>query len=128
MRSRSVTAQPQRARKVSCIRSITTDGVTPGLGRKLRTESSFLSEDLRDTRDADTAAPVVRASRRNEGNANQAASLLLLSTRLASLRTAIPSISRDIPVISRLTPNNVPIAHTELDGQCIQISPPSSSV
>jgi len=39
------------------------------------------------------------------------------SAPLASLRATVPSMSREIPVIIRLTPTSVPMAHTELDGQ-----------
>jgi hypothetical protein len=50
------------------------------------------------------------------------------AARLASSRAAIPSMSREIPVISRFTPTSVPIAHTELDGQCNRIKPPRNNV
>ena len=39
------------------------------------------------------------------------------SVCFASLRAAVPSMSREIPVIIKFTPTNVPMAHTELDGQ-----------
>ena len=42
---------------------------------------------------------------------------LAASAPLASLRAAVPSMSREIPVIIRFTPTSVPMAHTELDGQ-----------
>jgi hypothetical protein len=46
------------------------------------------------------------------------------ATRFTSFRAARPNISREIPVISRFTPTRVPIAHTELDIQWNQVSPP----
>jgi len=36
----------------------------------------------------------------------------------ATLRTANDNITRVTPLIIMLTPTNVPIAHTELDGHC----------
>jgi hypothetical protein len=39
------------------------------------------------------------------------------SVCFASLRAAVPSMSREIPVIIKFTPTSVPMAHTELDGQ-----------
>src|SRR5436190_21489995 len=39
----------------------------------------------------------------------------------ASERAASASIRRDTPAISRFTPTSVPMAHTEPDGQVLQI-------
>jgi hypothetical protein len=38
-------------------------------------------------------------------------------TALTNFLAANPNINLEIPVISKFTPTNVPIAHTELDGQ-----------
>jgi hypothetical protein len=43
--------------------------------------------------------------------------LFYYKTPLTSFRAANPNINLDIPVINKFTPTNVPIAHTELDGQ-----------
>ena len=52
---------------------------------------------------------------------NSTKSPLLLITRyttaLTNFLAANPNISLEIPVINKFTPTNVPIAHTELDGQ-----------
>jgi hypothetical protein len=55
-----------------------------------------------------------------KGALNSALSLCELfsqKTALANFLAANPNISLDIPVINKFTPTNVPIAHTELDGQ-----------